>query len=111
VLFLIITNINIIIITAAETMYWRVIRLGEKGRGREALEEQRKSYLDVLICLRLVVEKEFRYVVRSLGGINHHQRAVLPDPEVVTCFDGTTVRIHLWLTNVIYSRILTLTLL
>ena len=65
-------------------MYFRVIQLGERGRGLEGLEAQRDSLLDVLTCLALVENEDFRFVIRKTG--------VVPEMPLTTkCLDGTEI--------------------
>ncbi|CAL8125777.1 unnamed protein product [Orchesella dallaii] len=69
---------------AAAAMYFRVIQLGERGRGLDGLKAQHESLLDVLTCLSLVEHKEYRYVIRKTG--------VTPQlPEPTKCYDGTEI--------------------
>lgn len=52
---------------AASVMYSRVTQLGERGRGLEGLVAQKDSLLDVLTCLSLVENQDYRYVIRNTG--------------------------------------------
>lgn len=69
---------------AASTMYFRVIQLGERGRGLEGLVAQKDSLLDVLTCLALVANEDYRYVIRKTGMMPH-------TPTPTTCLDKTEI--------------------
>jgi hypothetical protein len=53
---------------AASVMYYRAMRIGDKGEGLEALEAQKESYLDVVTCLSHLEEDSFRYVIQHTGA-------------------------------------------
>ncbi|ODN00860.1 hypothetical protein Ocin01_05816 [Orchesella cincta] len=69
---------------AASAMYIRVIQLGERGRGLEGLIAQNESLLDVLTCLSLVENKDYRFVIRKTGVTPK-----LPEPTI--SYDKVTI--------------------
>lgn len=66
--------------SAASTMYYKAMRIGDKCTGRDALLAQKACYLDVMTCLSLVTPTDCRFVVKKTGII----RDVLKE---VKCFN------------------------
>lgn len=61
-------------------MYYRAMRIGDKGSGRDALKAQKLAYLDTLTCLNLIKPENCRNVIKRTGIVRQPLSPLL-------CFD------------------------